>query len=230
MSKIRVHKNGNFTVMSNFHFREKKMSLKAKGLLSLMLSLPDTWNYSVSGLVTLSKDGKDSVMSALAELELFGYLRRERLVNDKGQFAGIEYNIYEEPQPENPIAEKPTEEKTNEEKPIAENAHLLNTYTIKELNNKIYDLIKTKDEELLTLYKEYIITRINLKAPLTEKGLESLVKRGKRLSKGNVRIEKEMLEAAIRNNWKDIYLPKEAELEFIKSEGIEELRAFYGIE
>ena len=71
-----------------------------------MLSLPDDWNYSVSGLVTLSKDGKDSVMSALGELEKFGYLKRERLVNDKGQFNGIEYNIYEEPQREKPIAEK----------------------------------------------------------------------------------------------------------------------------
>ena len=76
MSVIRIHKNSNFTVMSNYHFKEKKMSLKAKGLLSLMLSLPDDWNYSVSGLVTLSKDGKDSVMSALGELETFGYLER----------------------------------------------------------------------------------------------------------------------------------------------------------
>ena len=73
MSIIRVHKTANYTVMSNNHFKEKQMSLKAKGLLSLMLSLPDDWNYSVSGLVKLSKDGKDSVMSALAELETFGY-------------------------------------------------------------------------------------------------------------------------------------------------------------
>lgn len=87
MSIVRVHKTANFTVMSNYHFKEKKMSLKAKGLLSLMLSLPDDWNYSISGLVTLSKDGKDSVMSALAELEKFGYLERKRVTNEKGQFA-----------------------------------------------------------------------------------------------------------------------------------------------
>ena len=73
MSVVRVHKTKNFTVMSNYHFKEKEMSLKAKGLLSLMLSLPDSWNYSVSGLVKLSKDGKDGVMSALSELEKFGY-------------------------------------------------------------------------------------------------------------------------------------------------------------
>lgn len=230
MSKVRVHKNGNFTIMSNYHFKERKMSLKAKGLLSLMLSLPDDWNYSINGLVTLSKDGKDGVMSALAELEKFGYLQRERVTNSKGQFAGVEYNIYEEPQSKKPLAAIPTPANAHEGKPNEEKAHLLNTYTIKELNNKIYELLKTKDDELLMLYKEYIITRINLKAPLTEKGLESLVKRAKRLSKGDVRVEKIMLEAAIRNNWKDIYLPKEEEIKFIKNEHIETMRAFYGLE
>lgn len=69
MSIVRVHKTANFTVMSNYHFKERKMSLKAKGLLSLMLSLPDDWNYSISGLVTLSKDGKDAVMAALEALK-----------------------------------------------------------------------------------------------------------------------------------------------------------------
>lgn len=230
MSKIRVHKNGNFTVMSNYHFREKKMSLKAKGLISLMLSLPDDWNYSVSGLVTLSKDGKDGVMSALAELEKFGYLQRERIINSKGQFAGIEYNIYEQPQPakpiaDNPILDCPTSAKPTEDLPTQLNTNLLNT-----LNNKLINILNTKDNELLELYKEYISNRERMGKALTETGLESLVKRGKRLSKGNVRIEKEMLEASIRNNWKDIYLPKEQELEIIKNEGLDELRAFYGIE
>ena len=83
MSVIRVHKTSNFTVMSNYHFKEKKMSLKAKGMISLLLSLPDDWDYSVSGLATLSKDGKDSVMSALSELDKFGYLTRTRVTNDK---------------------------------------------------------------------------------------------------------------------------------------------------
>lgn len=98
MSVFRVNKNKNFTVMSDFHFREKNMTLKAKGLLSLMLSLPDDWNYSISGLVTLSKDGKDSVISALAELEEFGYLVRKQQFNEKGQFNGVEYHIYEQSQ------------------------------------------------------------------------------------------------------------------------------------
>ena len=230
MGIVRVHKTKNFTVMSNYHFKEKKMSLKAKGLLSLMLSLPDDWNYSISGLVTLSKDGKDSVMSALAELEKFGYLTREREVNEKGQFSGINYNIFEQPQQEKPIAEKPILANANEEKPIAENTQLLNTNQLNNLFNKLLYLLNTQDLELVELYQEYISIRESNKNPLTEKGLERLVARAKRLSKGNTRIEKEMLDASIRNNWKDIYKPKEEELENIKEERLDEMRGFYGLE
>jgi hypothetical protein len=107
MAVIRVNKTADYTVMSNAHFKEKEMSLKSKGLLSLMLSLPDGWDYSINGLVTLSKDGKDSVMNSLNELEEFGYLKRTRLTNDKGQFAGYQYDIYENPQQGKPCAENP---------------------------------------------------------------------------------------------------------------------------
>jgi hypothetical protein len=230
MSVIRIHKTNNFTVMSNYHFREKGMSLKAKGLLSLMLSLPNDWNYSVAGLVTLSKDGKDSVMTALAELEKFGYLTRQQLVNEKGQFSGVEYHIFEQPQEQKPVAEKPNEEKENTEKSHAENRPQLNTNQLNTIFNKLLYLLNTQDMELVELYQEYIKNREDNKNPLTEKGLERLIARAKKLSKGNVRVEKEMLDASIRNNWKDIYLPKEEELEFINNEGKAELKAFYGIE
>lgn len=230
MSKVRVHKTGNFTIMSNYHFKEKKMSLKAKGLLSLMLSLPDDWNYSVSGLVTLSKDGKDSVMSALSELEKFGYLTRERVINEKGQFAGIEYNIYEEPQKEKPITEKPTSASPILEEPISAKQPQLNTNSIKNLDNKLCMLLNTKDEELLALYREYITARDNMQAPLTEVGLEKLVERSKRLSKNNARIEKLLLETAIINNWKNVYLPREEELTIANQEMANDLRQLLGIE
>lgn len=225
MSVMRVHKTANFTVMSNYHFKEKKMSLKAKGLLSLMLSLPEDWDYSIAGLTSLSKDGRDGVMTALAELEKFGYLTRTRLVNDKGQFDGVEYNIFEQPQ-EKPVSEIPNSANSISENSNSENPTQLNTNSIKDLNNKILNILNTKDEELIELYQSYIELR---KSTLSLKGLERLVARAKRLSKGNVRIEKEMLDASIRNNWKDIYLPKEQELEFIKNEGLDELRAFYGL-
>lgn len=230
MGTFRVHKTGNFTVMSNFHFKEKKMSLKAKGLLSLMLSLPDDWNYSVSGLVSLSKDGKDSVMSALSELEKFGYLSRERVVNDKGQFSGINYNIYEEPQTQKPIAEKQNEEKRNADIPNAENRPQLKTNSINYLFNKICIILNTNDDELLELYKQYIIVRENMQAPLTDVGLVKLVERAKRLSKDNVRIEKILLETAIINNWKNIYPPRESELARMNEDMRDELRDMFGLE
>lgn len=230
MTKVRVHKTNNFTVMSNYHFKEKKMSLKAKGLLSLMLSLPDDWNYSISGLVRLSKDGKDGVMTALAELEDFGYLTRERLTNNKGQFAGIEYNIYEEPQREKPVAEKPTSANENAEKPNAENAGQLNTNSINHLLDKVFDVLNTNDAELIALYRDYIKMRDNMKSPLTEEGLEKVVERTKRLAKNNIKIEKLILETAIINNWKNVYLPRESELEAISEDLRNEFKAHFGLD
>ena len=131
MSVMRVNKTKNFTVMSNHHFKEKKMSLKGKGLLSLMLSLPDNWDYSIAGLVSLSKDGKDSVMAALAELEKFGYLKRTRTTNSKGQFSGVIYDIFEEPQVKVPVADKQNEENQNEENANSGNPPQLKTKFIK---------------------------------------------------------------------------------------------------
>lgn len=229
MSIVRVHKTDNFTIMSNHHFKEKKMSLKAKGLLSLMLSLPDDWNYSISGLVTLSKDGKDSVMSALGELEKFGYLSRERVVNDKGQFAGVEYNIYEHPQTEKPIAEKPKEASPTLGNPIAENQPQLNTNLINDLFNELYNVSKTKEDDLLELYKEYIVVRDNMQAPLTKSGLAKLIARCERLAKNNPRVEKLLLETAIINNWKNVYLPKESELANVTEEMANDFRELFGI-
>ena len=122
MAVIRVNKTADYTVMSNAHFKEKEMSLKAKGLLSMMLSLPDTWDYSIAGLVALSKDGKDSVMNALTELENLGYLIRTRVTDERGRFAGYDYDIYERPQREKPFAGNP-----HTDNPHAGNPPQLNT-------------------------------------------------------------------------------------------------------
>ena len=168
-------------------------------------------------------------MSALSELEEFGYLTRLRLTNQKGQFSGVEYNIFEEPQKEKPVAANQHEGKQNAAKSNAANPPQLNTNQLNNLFNKLLYELNTQDMELVELYQEYIKLR-NDKNPLTEKGLERLIARAKKLSKGNIRIEKEMLDASIRNNWKDIYLPREEEMEIIKKQGIDELRNFYGIE
>ena len=81
---FRVERNKNFTVMSNHHFKNKDLSLKAKGLLSLMLSLPEDWNYNIRGLASLSRDGIDSVRSAIKELEHYMYVERNIIRNESG--------------------------------------------------------------------------------------------------------------------------------------------------
>lgn len=225
MSVFRINKTQNYTVMSNHHFKEKKMSLKAKGLLSLMLSLPDDWDYSISGLATLSKDGKDSIMSALAELEKFGYLTRKRLTNEKGQFAGVEYNIFEIPQPKDPISEKSNAENSN-----AENRAQLNTNLTNHLFNELYNQLSTNDGELVELYQQYIQVRENMKSPLNETSLEKLISRAKRLSNNNIRIEKVLLETAIINNWKNVYPPRESELSRLNADLQNEMRDLFGLE
>ena len=230
MSVFRINKTQNYTVMSNHHFKEKKMSLKAKGLLSLMLSLPDDWDYSISGLATLSKDGKDSIMSALAELEKFGYLTRKRLTNEKGQFAGVEYNIFEIPQPKDPIAEKPNEENENSENSNAEKPAQLNTNLTNHLFNELYNLLNTKDEGLLELYQQYIQVRNEMNAPLNETSLEKLIARAKRLSNDDIRIEKVLLETAIINNWKNVYPPRESEIARLNADLQNTMRDLFGLE
>jgi hypothetical protein len=227
MSVIRIHKTKNFTVMSNYHFKEKKMSLKAKGLLSLMLSLPDDWEYNVAGLVRLSKDGKDSVMSALQELEKFGYLSRAQQFNEKGQFSGVEYNIYEQPQPENPTTAKQDAAKPISAKQDAENPRQLNTIHIKEKENKsikelstnaITDedmyalLVEIDDIELAELYRAYTEWRNTTENPLTKQGLEMLIKRCERLSGFNVSIQKAMVETSLIQGWKNVFSPKQEEM------------------
>lgn len=103
---FRVVKNSNYTTLSNYHFRDKRLSWKAKGLLSTMLSLPDDWNYTIEGLAKLSDDGIKSTNSGLAELEKCGYLIRKQLRNENGYFSATEYTIYEQPiQEDNPEEE-----------------------------------------------------------------------------------------------------------------------------
>lgn len=140
MPVFRIEKTKNYTVMSNHHLKNENISLKAKGLLSVILSLPDEWNYTLKGLASICKEGIDSVRNGINELEKAGYIQRNRLRSDTGKFADIEYVIYEQPleksenQPElgNPILDNPTLEKPILYKPTLENATQLN----KEISNK----------------------------------------------------------------------------------------------
>ena len=97
MAVFRVEKTRNYTVMSNQHLRDKSLSLKAKGLLSLMLSLPEDWDYTTKGLARICKDGVDSICATVRELEGAGYIVRERERHADGTLGGIEYTILEQP-------------------------------------------------------------------------------------------------------------------------------------
>ena len=123
MAVFRIDKTKNYTVMANYHLRDTSLSLKAKGLLSLMLSLPEGWDYTTKGLACICKDGVDSICSTVKELENAGYVQRRRLRNELGHLTEVEYTILEKPvrpdstenppkagkapKRENPVLEKP---------------------------------------------------------------------------------------------------------------------------
>ena len=117
MAIFRVEKNKNYTVMSNYHLRDKTLSLKAKGLLSQMLSLPDDWNYTLEGLASLNKEKIDAIRTAVKELETAGYIERSRERDEKGRLGDTIYVIHEQPEPH----EKP-EEYEQPEPPAAPDA------------------------------------------------------------------------------------------------------------
>ena len=129
-SIIRVEKNKNYTTMSNFHLKEKEMSLKAIGLLSKILSLPDNWDYSIAGLVSICKENETAIKSALDELKTFGYLKVIKKMPNETQTGRIEYEyiIYEEPQ-------KQYTEKQDIDFLYVENQRQLNTNKLNTKNN-----------------------------------------------------------------------------------------------
>ena len=141
MAVFRVQKTQNYTVMSNHHLNDKALSLKAKGLLSLMLSLPDSWDYTTRGLASICKEGVDGIQATVRELENAGYIIRRRVRDQNGQVRGMEYTVFEQPrkpEPENPVQAEPEREKPVQAKPVQaepaqENPAQLNT---KETNNE----------------------------------------------------------------------------------------------
>ena len=137
MAVFRIERTRDYTVMSNHHLRNEKLSLKAKGLLSMMLSLPEDWNYTTRGLAKICKEGVDAIGGALRELEAAGYIVRYKLRDRHGRISDTEYVIYEQPQPKNPDTpgpetaspdtENPYLEKPDTEKPAELNIEKSNT-------------------------------------------------------------------------------------------------------
>ena len=135
MAVFRVERNKGYTVMSNHHLRNKELSLKAKGLLSQMLSLPEDWDYTLAGLSFINREKIDAIREAVKELERAGYIVRSRERDEKGRLRGTDYVIFEQPQTppvsdlptlENPTLDNPTLEKPTQEKPTLENPTQLN--------------------------------------------------------------------------------------------------------
>lgn len=124
MPVFRVEKTRDFTVMSNHHLRNRNMSLRAKGLLSLMLSLPEEWDYTLKGLARISMEGVDAIRTVIRELEELGYLERHRKRNEKGQLKDIEYIIHERPVVNEHESDKPIFEAPAPDAPIWENPTL----------------------------------------------------------------------------------------------------------
>ena len=135
MAVFRVERNTGYTVMSNHHLRNKELSLKAKGLLSQMLSLPEDWDYTLAGLSYINRESIDAIRTAVWELEKAGYITRRQGRDEKGKMTAIEYTIYEQPQPpeldcpvlENPTADNPTTENPKSENPMQLNKDISRT-------------------------------------------------------------------------------------------------------
>lgn len=161
MVVIRVNNTKGFTVMSNYHFQDKEISLKAKGLLGLMLSLPSNWDYSVNGLVAIVKENKAAVQTALKELEEHKYLKRTRVQDETGRFDYI-YDIYEKPYDKLPCTENRctdiqcTEVQCTENQPqINTNKQNTNKQSTKELNTNEYKEKNIKKESVNSVISEY---------------------------------------------------------------------------
>ena len=137
MAVFRIERTRDYTVMSNHHLRNANLSLKAKGLLSMMLSLPEDWNYTTRGLAKICKEGVDAIGAALRELEGAGYIVRHQRRDKSGRITDTEYVIYEQPQPDlsqpdtaSPDTENPDMEKPDTEKPAELNIEKSNTQKI----------------------------------------------------------------------------------------------------
>ena len=136
MAVFRIERTRDYTVMSNHHLRDKALSLKSKGLLSMMLSLPEDWNYTTRGLAKICKEGVDAIGGALRELETAGYIVRHQLRDRQGRISDTEYVIYEQPQPRQPETPQPDTPQPDTASPDTENPYLADPDTEKpaELN------------------------------------------------------------------------------------------------
>lgn len=164
MAVIKVNKTENYTVMSNVHLQEKNMSLKAKGLLSLMLSLPEEWDYSIDGLCAICKENISAIKSTLTELKEFGYLVIEKQMPDQTATGRIEYiyNIYEQPQTLKQESENQPLEKQEVEKQEVENQPLeILPLENQSLEIQPLEILEIENQRQLNIYNKINKNKLN---------------------------------------------------------------------
>lgn len=223
MAVIRVNNTKGFTVMSNYHFQDKEISLKAKGLLGLMLSLPSNWDYSVNGLVAIVKENKAAVQTALKELEEHKYLKRTRVQDETGRFDYI-YDIYEKPYDklpwtenrctdiqcaENRCTENQPQINTNKQSTNKQNTKELSTNEYKEKNNKkesVQSVISeyTENKDLQDALHDFVEMRNKARKPLTVRAMKLSLNELDKLAVDDV-TKIAIVNQSIMHNWLTFY-------------------------
>ncbi len=220
MAVIRVNKTKDYTIISNNCFKNKEMSLKAKGLLSLMLSLPENWNYTVSGLVSICKESETSIKSALNELKKFGYLtitKKKPNETSSGRFE-YEYDIYEKPQKQEGkkqgVENQPLENLGVENHPLYKDTKELNT-NISNTNNKKNKKKKdfsfilenySTDEEILSLLNDWLDNRKAKHLAMTESSIKFNLNKLDKMVRDSNMTTKEYLTEVICRGWGSFFV------------------------
>lgn len=211
---VRINKTRDYTVMSNHHFKDKRLSLKAKGLLSQMLSLPDNWDYTVAGLCAINKENETAITSALDELKRYGYLVVTKLMpneTDTGRI-GYAYDIYEQPLEKQDLENQPLEiqDLENHGQLNKEESKTKEVKT-KKLNTK--DIIReyTDDDELAEALEGFSEMRRSIKKPLTTRAWKIIFTKLEEISptrEGKIAC----LNQSIEHSWQSVYPVKETGL------------------
>ena len=232
MPVIRVKKTKDYTIMSNYHFKDKRLSLKAKGLISEMLSLPDEWDYSIAGLVSLNQENESAIKTALKELKNAGYLEIKKILPNKENNGRIEYEYILHEMPIQQEKKQEVEIQPLENQGIGnlsvENQPQLNTniLNIKEENTKVLNTEDKKKERkkemsfdeildsvpvirdnpsLRDTFIEYIKMRKLIKHPLTDRALQININEAYKLSKGDPVLMQKLVEQSISRSYRGIF-------------------------
>lgn len=221
---FRINKTEDYSLISNKFLKERRMSLKAKGLLAVMLALPEKWVYSIDGLVAICKEEESAVKSALKELKQFGYLTVDKKMPNETRSGRIEYiyNIYEQPQAKQGVENLSIESRSlhidkyniynnNSNNKILNNKELNIPLKEEEATAKnekertINDVISAQSEPIQEPLKEFVKMRKAIKKPITTHGLELALKKLKELSNGDINEAIEIVNQSIMESWQGFF-------------------------